>query len=122
VPFDADTLRRLDATEEVGIETTRPDGSLRRTIIWVVVESGEVFVRSVRGDRGHWYQAALDRPADVHLVVDGRRVPARAVAAGDDAAIARCSNGLTRKYADDPSLASMLRRNVLATTIRLEPR
>jgi hypothetical protein len=120
--FDAETLRRIDAAYEVDIETTRPDGSTRQTTIWVVVDGGEAFVRSVRGERGYWYQAALVRPADVYLVVDGERIPARAVAASDAQAIARCSDGLSKKYRADGSLQSMLRPNVLATTIRLEPR
>ena len=120
--FDAATLHLIDSAYEVDIETMRPDGSARQTTIWAVVEGTEVFVRSVRGDRGHWYQAALDRPADVYLHGEGTRIPVRAVAAGDAEAIARCSDGLSKKYRADASLRSMLRPNVLATTIRLEPR
>lgn len=52
MPFDAATLKLLDATREVRIETTLPDGSTQRTIIWVVVEDGGVFARSWRGERG----------------------------------------------------------------------
>ena len=120
--FDAATLSRIDAAYEVDIETTRPDATARQTTIWAVVEGGEVYVRSVRGDRGYWYQAALDRPTDVYLHVDGERIPARALAASDAQAIARCSEGLSKKYRADGSLRSMLRPGVLATTIRLEPR
>lgn len=120
--FDAATLRRIDAAYEVEIETTRPDGTLRRTIIWVVVEGDEVYVRSWKGDRGYWYQAALDRPADVTLDLDGARIPVRAVTANDEDQIAGCSRALSKKYLADPSLSSMLRKGVLATTIRLEPR
>jgi hypothetical protein len=122
VPFDAATLRRIDATYEVDIETTRPDSTVRRTIVWAVVEGGDVFVRSWKGDRGYWYQAALDRPTDVNLIVAGDRIPVQAVAATDEDAITRCSSGLSKKYRDDASLPSMLRAGVLATTIRLEPR
>jgi hypothetical protein len=122
VHFDAATLRRIDAAYEVDIETARPDGSARQTTIWTVVEGGEVYVRSVRGDRGYWYQAALDRPANVYLHVDGERIAVRAVGASDAQAIARCSDGLAKKYRADGALRSMLRPNVLATTIRLEPR
>ena len=120
--FDAATLHLIDSAYEVDIETTRPDGRTRKTTIWAVVERGEVLIRSVRGDRGYWYQAALDRPAAVYLHVEGARIPVRAVAAGDADAIARCSDGLSKKYRADASLRSMLRPNVLATTIRLEPR
>ena len=120
--FDTATLRRIDAAYEVDIETTRPDDTVRSTTIWPVVDGGDVFVRSVRGDRGHWFQAALDRPDDVGLVVDGERLAVRAVSATDDDAIARCSAGLTKKYRRDGSLQTMLRPRVLATTLRLEPR
>lgn len=120
--FDAETFSLLAASEEVEIVTAWPDGRLMRTIIWVVVEGDEVFVRSVRGDRGRWYQAALDRPTDVELRVDGRRIAVRADLAADEASVARCSRGLETKYRRDPSLPSMLRPRVLGTTLRLQPR
>ena len=122
MPFDTAMLELLDATKEVRVETTRPDGSTQRTIIWVVVESGVVFARSWKGDRGKWFQAAMDRPAEVALLVDDRRWPARAVLTDDDDSVARCSRGLEAKYRRNGSLASMLVPNVLGTTIRLDPR
>ncbi|MEO8626299.1 MAG: DUF2255 family protein [Candidatus Limnocylindrales bacterium] len=122
MPFDAATLGRIDAAYEVDIETTRPDGTTRSTTIWAVVEDGEVLVRSWKGDRGYWYQAALDRPREIALVIDSERLPVRAVVAADDTAIARCSAGLSKKYRDDPSTPGMLLPRVLHTTLRLEPR
>jgi hypothetical protein len=122
VQFDAAAQRLIDAAYEVDIETTRPDGTTRQTTIWAVVDGGDVYVRSWKGDRGYWYQAALDRPAEVSLVVDGVTIPARAVHAIDEVSVERCSAGLSKKYKDDGALASMLRKGVLATTIRLEPR
>jgi hypothetical protein len=123
VPFDAATLRRIDATREVDIETTRPDGTTRTTTIWAVVDEGEVFVRSWKGDRGYWYQAALDRPDELALILAGRRLPVRAVVANDDASIARCSAGLSNKYRSaGASLAGMLLPRVLPITLRLDPR
>ncbi len=122
VSFDGQTLNLLDRAQEVELETARPDGTLRHTTIWVVVDGGEVFVRSVRGDRGHWYQAALDAPEQVVLTVDGREMPVRVALTDDDASIKRCSDGLELKYRTDPALASMVRPHVLATTLRLEPR
>jgi hypothetical protein len=120
--FDDATLALLDSTREVTIETTRPDDSRARTIIWVVVDDGDTYVRSWRGDRAHWYRAALDRPAEVALLVDGRRIEARAVPAIDDGSIARCSSALERKYAGEAETPSMVREEILATTLRLEPR
>lgn len=120
--FDAATLRRIDAAYEVDIETTRPDGSTRTTTIWAVVEEGRVLVRSWKGDRGYWYQAALDRPDAIDLIVDGERLPVRAVVADDDDSVAFCSRGLSKKYKGDPSTPSMLLPRILHTTMRLEPR
>jgi hypothetical protein len=122
VGFDAPTLRRIDGAYEVDIETTRPDGTTRTTTIWAVVEGGDVLVRSWKGDRGYWYQAALDQPDAVTLIVAGTRLPVRAVVADDAESVARCSRGLARKYRGDPSTPSMLLPRILHTTMRLEPR
>lgn len=123
MPFDAATLGRIDAAREVEIESTRPDGTNRTTIIWAVVDEAEVFVRSWNGDRGYWYQAALDRPDELALIVEGERLPVRAVIANDDASVARCSAGLSKKYRRaGASLSGMLLPRVLPTTMRLEPR
>jgi hypothetical protein len=122
VPFDPATLARIDAAYEVDIESTRPDGTTRSTTIWAVVDDGDVFVRSWRGDRGYWYQAALDRPDELALIVDGERLPVRAHAASDEHGSGRCSAGLSKKYRRDSSLPGMLLPRVLPTTLRLEPR
>jgi hypothetical protein len=122
VPFDAATLRRIDAAYEVDIETTRPDGTIRSTTIWAVVDDADVLVRSFKGDRGYWYQAALDRPDELALIVGGTRLAVRAVVASDEVSIARCSAGLSKKYRRDSSLPGMLLPRVLPTTLRLEPR
>lgn len=119
--FGPEVLEALDASEEVEIETPRPDGRRPRTVIWVVVDRSDVFVRSVRGERGVWWRAAVEQPEEVALIVGDRRHRVRAVPATDDESIARCSAALASKYASDPSTRSMLRRRVLSTTLRLEP-
>ena len=121
MPFDAATWSRIDDAYEVDIETTRPDGTTRTTTIWAVVEDGDVFVRSWKGDRGYWYQAALDRPDEVALIVGDERLPVRAVVANDADSVALCSRGLSRKYKGDESTPSMLLPRILHTTMRLEP-
>jgi hypothetical protein len=120
MPFPPDILDLFGATEEVRIETSRPDGRRPRTIIWIMVDGDDVFVRSVRGDRGHWFQAALEDPS-VAVHVDDRVIPATAVLAVDDESIARCSAALERKYAGDASLGLMLVDKTLGTTMRLDP-
>jgi hypothetical protein len=121
VTFDAATLRHLDGELETPIETYRPDGTPRRTIIWVLVDGDDVFVRSWKGDRGYWFQSATEPHAKVALIVDGRRVPVTVVPATDPESVERCSRQLERKYPHSESLPDMLREEVLGTTLRLEP-
>jgi hypothetical protein len=121
--FDVETLALLDRTREVRIDTPRPDGTRRTTIIWVVVDGADVFVRSYRGDRGYWWQEAMESPDDLELVFDsGRSIPVRAVSAVDEASVARCSAGFESKYLGNPSTPSMLLPMTLGTTLRLVPR
>jgi hypothetical protein len=122
VAFDTRTLEVLDRAMEVELETLRPDGMPRLTTIWLIVDRGEVFVRSWKGDRSYWYQGALDQPDDVTLHVAGRTIPVRVIPAIDQSSINRCSVALERKYAGDPSTPDMVRRDILNTTLRLEPR
>lgn len=119
--FDDDTLRRLAEEREVDIETTRPDGTPRRTVIWIMVDGRDTFVRSWLGDRGYWYQSATEPDATVALILDGRRIPVTVHDATDEQSVARASRQLELKYAGSDSLAGMLRASVLGTTLRLEP-
>ncbi len=119
--FAEDDLDRIRDAEEIDIETQAPDRPARRTTIWVVVADGEAYVRSVRGERGSWYRAAVANPA-VGVHVDGRRLAATAIPATDPASIDRVSAAFQSKYArQGASLASMLQPDTLPTTLRLEP-
>lgn len=121
VKFDADTLRALADDREVDIETVRPDGTRRTTVIWIMVDGDDVFVRSWKGDRGYWYQSATQPGAQVALVVYGRRIPVSVLDGTDEQSVRRASHQLELKYSDSPSLPGMLRAEVLGTTLRLEP-
>lgn len=117
--FSEDELDAIDRTEEVEIETTGADGVTHRTIIWAVVDDGEVFIRSYRGPDARWYREALAHPS-VALTADGQRLPAEAIPAHDAGAIERTSAGLVRKYSGDPATPRMVRPEVLDLTLRLE--
>ena len=120
--FPDSVRERLDATREVEIETSRADGSTRRVVIWIVVDGDDVFVRSVRGERGAWYRALLRRPAGV-VHANGEAIEVTAEAARDPDSIERCSAAFRRKYPRArASLAAMLRPETLPTTMRLRPR
>lgn len=119
--FDPATLALLDSAIEVDIETAAGEaGARRRTIIWVVVVDDQVLVRSVRGTRGRWYRDLQAAPEGM-LHVEGRTFAFIVVAAVDKESVDRCSRALARKYAADPALRSMLRPDVLGTTLRLVP-
>ena len=120
MPFSESDLAALDAAEEVEIETRRSDDApAHRTIIWVVVDDGEVFIRSYRGPDARWYRETLANPS-VALRLDGRRIEGRAVAATDDASVQRTTVRLADKYAGDPGVRSMTTR-YLDTTLRIDP-
>ena len=121
--FDTDTLRLLDETDEVRIETRRDaDSPEHRTIVWVVVVDGEVFVRSVRGPKGRWYRELSSNP-DGALHVGERRIPVRAAPATDGPTVEAVSEAYRSKYEESlpgPS-AAMVRPDVLPTTLKLSP-
>jgi hypothetical protein len=116
--FDPDDLLLMDETPEVQIETRRVDQTYR-TVIWIVVNDGEVFIRSVRGDSGKWFQRARAQP-EVVIHAEGRRIPARAHLATDEDSVERTSAALRRKYRPGGSLDAMLRPHTLETTLRLD--
>ena len=122
MPFSRDDLDALDRAKEVRIETSAgPDQPIHTTIIWIVVDGDDVFVRSWRGVTARWYREALANP-EIALHVGKTRLAATAVPAHDDDAVTRTSAALERKYEGDPATRSMLRDEILITTLRLDPR
>jgi hypothetical protein len=112
----------IDTAREIDIETSRaPDAPAHRTTIWAVVADGDVYVRSLRGESGRWYRELMANP-DAVVHVDAEQLPVRAVRAPDPESVERASVGLRRKYGESRSLDSMLRDDILETTVRLEPR
>ena len=117
--FDANVLNQLANAQEIEIETRPPTGRPHRTIIGVVVDDDNVYVRSVCGRNGRWYQRITANP-DAAIHVDGRRLAVHAVPVTDEAMIARVSNAFLRKYSS-PAANSIVREETLPTTLRLEP-
>lgn len=126
--WSADLLELIAAEEEVRVETTRADGSASRTTIWVMVDGEDVFLRSVRGERGRWYRHLRARPAGVLVLAGrrtpfraGRRIPFTAELADDPTSVERCSRALVAKYTGIPGLRPMLEAEALPATLRLVP-
>jgi hypothetical protein len=111
----------LETVEEIDVETRSADGDVHRTTVWTVVDGGDVYVRSLRGSAGRWYQELMAGP-DTVIHVEGEPVPIHAVPTPDVECIGRANAGYQRKYADSPYLGTMMREEILGTTVRLEPR
>lgn len=117
--FAPELLALLSREAEVDVETTSASLAAHRATVWIVVVDGTPYLRSVRGDHGRWWRELSERGLGA-IHVAGRRIPVRAAAA-DEAGTAACSAALRRKYAHDPSTPSMLRPEVLGTTLKLLP-
>ena len=53
-------LAKIGNAEELDIASRRPDSALRPFVtIWVVRTGGDLYVRSVKGRSGAWFQHAL---------------------------------------------------------------
>ncbi len=122
MPYRTQDLHDLNGALEVRIETVRDEKSIRSTIVWIIVDSGDVFVRSVNGARGRWYREALATP-EVTIDDAGRRLEARAVPVNDPESIARVDAALKRKYRTSTSgLPPMLMPEATIANLRLDPR
>ena len=118
--FAPDELALLADTEEIEIETARPDGQTRRTIIWIMVDGDDVFVRSVNGAGARWYREATANPS-VTIHAGTRALQARTIAAPDADSVARVNDALERKYSGITGLREMLVPDTFETTLRVEP-
>jgi hypothetical protein len=121
--FDRETLQLLDETKEVRVETRRDeDAPVHRTTIWVVTVSGDVFVRSVRGEKGRWYREVSENPSAA-LHVGDRRIPVRAVPVTDEPTVGAVSEAYWSKYGrtSPGSTRAMVQPDTLPTTLKLEP-
>ena len=118
--FAPEDLALLADTEEIEIETARPDGPPHRTIIWIMVDGDDVFVRSVNGAGARWYREATANPS-VTIHAGTRVLRARTIAAPDPDSVTRVNDALERKYAGITGLREMLVPAIFETTLRVEP-
>lgn len=117
--FDAASLRELHDVEEVAVRTEKhPESAV---VIWLVVADDDVFVRSVRGAKARWYKD-LAAGGSATLELAGRPLAVQAFPASDAQSVTRASREYLRKYQPSPYAQSIVRGEVLPTTLRLEPR
>ncbi len=109
--FPPDVLAAIAEREEIELETMRRSGAKRKTIMWILVDGSDVFVRSVRGEQGRWYQDLLANP-EATLQLRGKPklppVSVRAVVAADPDSVARFNRALEAKYRGIPGFDPML--------------
>lgn len=118
-----DLLWKLAESDEIDIETRRDAKTpLHRTTVWVVPTKDGVYVRSVNGKKGRWYQEAIANPR-VTIRVGRRKLAARAELERSPAVIREVSAAYREKYGErwPDETEPMLRRSVLPTTLRLTP-
>lgn len=78
--WTADELNRLDRAQELKVAGRRNNGTLRRGVtIWAVVVDGNLYLRSVRGADGAWYQG-VQRHHEGRIRGLGRRGPVHRLA------------------------------------------
>ena len=118
--FAPDELALLAEAEEIEIETAQPGGPHHRTIIWIVADGDDVFIRSVNGAGARWYREAIAEPA-VTIHAGGRSLPARVEVATDADSVRRTNEELTRKYTNIPGLRPMLKPDIFDCTLRVVP-
>ena len=118
--FAPDELALLTDTEEIEIETAQPGSPPHRTIIWVMIDGDDVFIRSVNGAEARWYREAIAGPS-VTIHGGGLALAARVEAASDPDSVRRTNDALTRKYATVPGYRPMLKPDIFDTTLRVTP-
>ena len=118
-PSTPGTLERLRDAKEVDIETRSPAGEAHRATIWVVVDA----VRPGAGALLEGTRRALvprggrRRPRRPRSRRD--RLPVRVERATDPARIDACSRELLAKYGTGATARSMVREEILDTTLEL---
>jgi hypothetical protein len=119
--FDADTLVRYRDGKEVDIETRSPGGDPHVATIWVVVDASDrVLVRSWKGPGARWYREAV-AAGSAALALDGTTVSVRVERATDPERVDACSQELLAKYGGGATARSMVREEILDTTLELHP-
>ncbi len=118
-----DLLWKIAESDEVEIETRRdPKSPLHRVTIWIVPTEYGVYVRSFKGKKGRWYQEALANPR-VTVRLGRRKVSVRGEPEHNPLVLRAVNAAYRKKYGErwPDETKPMLRRSVIATTLRLTP-
>lgn len=115
-------LDRFARDEEAQVIPYRANGTPHRaTTVWVVATGGAVYLRSVYGADGHWYQR-VQRNQDGGFVLGGTEFPVRFEPVEDPEIRSAVDDAYRAKYARYRELPSILTPSAVATTLRVDPR
>ena len=121
--WSSEELDKIGTAEELDIASRRPDGTLRPFVtIWVVRADGDLYVRSVKGRSGTWFQRAL-AAGDGRIRAGGVERDAAFEEAGPevDAAVTTAYHEKYDRYG--PSIVgTVISAESAASTLRLVPR
>lgn len=118
--WTTEELDRIERARELELTSARPDGALREPVtIWVVRHDADLYVRSWRGPTGRWYRAAHESGA-ARIRAGGVEKDVRLVVV-DDEINDVVDAAYRQKYRDSSYLASMVRPEARATTLKLVP-
>ena len=120
-PWDDRDLATVASTEEVGITSRRPDGSLRPFVtIWAVVAERSVYVRSAYGTDNGWFRRAVRSGTGALRV--GRAEHPVTFSPADDAVQDAVDAAYLAEYAGYPSIVrGIVGPSWHAVTLRLDP-
>jgi hypothetical protein len=121
--WTSDQLEKIGRAEEVQIASIGRDGTLGKPVtVWVVRHGDDLYVRSVRGRKAHWFRGTQERhegriragsvQQDVTFVDAGHDI---------DDEIDAAYRAKYRRYAGN-ILNSVLTPEARSTTIKLLPR
>ncbi|MCX5414830.1 DUF2255 family protein [Streptomyces sp. NBC_00059] len=115
-------LRSIGAAEELDLESERGDGTLRAPVtMWVVRAGDRLYVRSVKGVDGPWYQGTRSRHQG-RVEAGGIRADV-AFRDADPGEYTDVDAAYRAKYGRYTSIVEhVLTEQARASTLRLEPR
>ena len=117
-------LSAVGRTDELELQSSRADGSLRDPVtIWVVRHGDELYVRPVRGREG-WFRGTRTR-REGHIASGGVDRDVSFAEAGADAVLNDAIDGEYRaKYSSYPVsfVDNVVTDQARSATIRLDPR
>lgn len=117
--WTASDLDTLDRIPEIRVAGRRDDGTLRTpVIVWQVVVGGALYLRSVHGEAGRWYQGVAERMEGAILWDDQRR-DVRFIR--DDQHDPAVDDAYFAKYGRGSSAQAITTAVAAATTLRVEP-